>query len=119
MLLVAPSLVFAQEPAKPDNTRVNKRDTKPGQATADQQKENMSDREMARRIRRAVVSDKSLSTYAHNVKIIAQNGKVTLKGPVHSEDEKRAVEAKAAEVAGKDNVTDQISVKGDADRSKK
>ena len=46
------------------------------------------------KIRKAVMDDKSLSTYAHNVKIIAQNGKVTLKGPVRSEDEKKMVEQK-------------------------
>jgi hyperosmotically inducible protein len=57
------------------------------------------------------VQDKSLSSYAHNVKIIAQNGMVTLKGPVRSVEEKSAVEAKAAEVAGADKVTSQLEVK--------
>ena len=66
-----------------------------------------------RKIRRAVVADKSLSTYAHNIKIISEGGKVTLKGPVHTEDEKKAVEAKATEVAGVGNVTNEITVKGD------
>jgi osmotically-inducible protein OsmY len=68
--------------------------------TADQQKEDQSDRELARQIRRAIVQDKSLSTYAHNVKVVAQGGTVTLKGPVKSEEEKAAIEKKAAEVAG-------------------
>jgi osmotically-inducible protein OsmY len=57
------------------------------------------------------VKDKSLSTYAHNVKIITQNGQVTLRGPVRSEEEKRAVEAKAAEVAGDNKVTSELDVK--------
>jgi osmotically-inducible protein OsmY len=113
--------VYAQDSTKPDNTSVNKRDRAKGEPTADQQKDNKSDREVARDIRRALVADKSLSTYAHNVKIIAENGEVTLKGPVRSEDEKRAVEAKAAEVAGHRNVKSEISVapKGDADRANK
>jgi osmotically-inducible protein OsmY len=64
------------------------------------------------KIRKAVVGDKSLSTYAHNVKIIAKNGKVTLKGPVHTDEESRNIEAKAVEVAGADNVINQITVKG-------
>lgn len=64
-----------------------------------------------RDIRRSIVQDKSLSTYAHNVKIISQNGMVTLKGPVRSEEEKAAVESKAAEIAGKDKVTSQLEVK--------
>ena len=54
----------------------------------------------------------------HNIKIIAQNGTVTLKGPVHSDQEKQAVVAKATEIAGAGNVKDEISVTGDADRSK-
>jgi osmotically-inducible protein OsmY len=67
-----------------------------------------------RKIRRAVVADKSLSTYAHNVKIVAQNGKVTLKGPVHTEDEKKTIDSKATEIAGAGNVDSQITVKGDS-----
>jgi hyperosmotically inducible protein len=59
-----------------------------------------------------VVSDKSLSTDAHNIKIIAQDGNVTLKGPVKSEQEKQAVESKAAEVVGgPDHVKSEIEVK--------
>jgi hyperosmotically inducible protein len=97
---------------KPDNTKVNKRDRKAGEATADQQKTNATDQEMTRKIRRSIMADKSLSTYAHNIKIISQNGAVTLKGPVKSDDEKKAVMAKAVAVAGSaDKVTDQISVK--------
>jgi osmotically-inducible protein OsmY len=56
------------------------------------------------------MADKSLSTYAHNIKIISQNGAVTLKGPVKSDSEKQAVIGKAAAVAGTDRVTDQLSV---------
>ena len=74
------SLAAPQEPAKPDNTKVNKRDRKAGEPTADQQKEKTSDRQLTAKIRRAIMADKSLSTYAHNVKIIVQNGEVTLKG---------------------------------------
>jgi len=58
-----------------------------------------------------VIKDKSLSTYAHNIKIITQNGQVTLKGPVRSEDEKRAIEAKATEVAGENKVTSELNIK--------
>ena len=103
----------AQDAAtKPDNTKVNKRDRSASAVTADQQKVNASDQELTRNIRRSVVADKSLSTYAHNVKIITQNGSVTLKGPVKSDAEKKAVMAKAIEVVGSaDKVTDQISVK--------
>lgn len=100
----------AQQPA-PDNTKVNQRDRNKAEPTADQQKENQPDREIARKIRRSLVQDKTLSTYAHNVKIITQDGMVTLKGPVRSDEEKTAVEAKAAEIAGADKVTSQLEVK--------
>jgi hyperosmotically inducible protein len=81
----------AQTPA--DNTKVDKRDRAAGAVTADQQKENASDREIAQKIRRALMADNTLSTYAHNVKTVAQNGQVTLKGPVRTDDEKQSVEA--------------------------
>ena len=104
---------YAQEPpVKPDNTKTNKRDRNAGEATADQQKMNKADREMSAQIRKSIMADKSLSTYAHNIKVISQDGVVTLKGPVHSEDEKKAIVAKAVEVAGSaDKVNDQITVK--------
>ena len=98
--------------AKPDNTKVNQRDKNPGEATADNQKMNAADRALTAKIRRAVIADKSLSTYAHNVKIISQDGHVTLKGPVRSEDEKKSILSKAAAEAGSSaKVTDQLSIK--------
>jgi len=78
--------------------------------TADQQKNNSSDMEMTRRIRRLIVNDKALSTYAHNIKVITKDGHVTLKGPVNSRKEKEVIAAKATEVAGEGNVTDEIRV---------
>jgi osmotically-inducible protein OsmY len=116
--LLLPSLAgtgYAQstDPSpKPDNTAVNKRDQNPGEATADQQKMNAADRALTAKIRKAVIADKSLSTYAHNVKIISQNGTVTLKGPVHSDDEVKSIMAKATEGAGSpDKIVNQMSVK--------
>jgi len=94
----------------PDNSKVNKRDRDKASPTADQQKMNATDRELARKVRSSIMDDKSLSTYAHNIKIVARDGKVTLKGPVRSEEEKSAIEAKATEVAGAGNVIDEIQV---------
>ena len=102
-----PSAV-AQTPA--DNTKVNTRDRAKGAVTADQQKENITDRKLTQEIRRALIQDKALSTYAHNVKVIAQGGQVTLKGPVRSEEEKQTVESKAVGVAGAGHVTNQMSI---------
>jgi osmotically-inducible protein OsmY len=106
--LLVPVLSGAQ--TAPDHTQVNKRDRAKEAATADQQKENSNDRELTQKIRRALMDDKTLSTYAHNVKVIAQDGQITLKGPVRTEDEKKTVEAKATEVAGAGHVTNQISI---------
>ncbi len=101
---------FAQTP--PDNTKMNKGDGSTGAATADHQKMNASDRKLTADIRKSIMAEKSLSTYAHNVKIISTNGMVTLRGPVRSEEEKKTIVAKAVEVAGgADKVTDQLSVK--------
>ncbi len=99
-----------QQDQQPDNTRMNKGDTSKDATTADQQKMNPNDREMSRKIRAEIMKDKSLSTYAHNVKVITQDGKVTLKGPVRSQDEKTSVEAKAAAIAGDGNVTSEIEI---------
>jgi hyperosmotically inducible periplasmic protein len=107
-LLIPVVSAGAQTPA--DNTKVNKRDRAEGAVTADQQKENASDREIAQKIRRALMADSTLSTYAHNVKIVAQNGQVTLKGPVRTDDEKKSVEAKATEVAGAGRVNNEITI---------
>jgi hyperosmotically inducible protein len=114
LFCVAASLVsYAQaRDTKPDNTKVNKRDRSSGAVTADQQKANAADRNVTKKIRQSVIADKSLSSYAHNVKVISQNGAVTLKGPVKSDDEKKAIVAKAVAVVGSaDKVTDKMSVK--------
>ncbi len=110
ILSAGPVGLNAQQP-QPDNTKTNERDRAKSEPTADQAKNNVSDRELMRNIRKALVDDKSLSTYAHNVKVIAQNGKVTLKGPVRSEEEKNTIEQKAAQVAGPGNVTNELTVK--------
>src|SRR6266567_3412775 len=106
---------YAQDPeqTKPDDTKVNKRDRQKTEPTADQQKENTSDRDLAKKVRQGIVKDKSLSSSAHNVKVIAENGTVTLKGVVHSEDESKAREAKAVEIAGAGDVKNELSVKSE------
>lgn len=92
---------------------MNKQDTgymSPGGVTADQQGESVQDRELTEKIRQAVMKDKDLSMNAHNVKIITVDGVVTLKGPVASEQEKKAVEELATQLAGKDNMKSEINI---------
>jgi hyperosmotically inducible periplasmic protein len=90
-----------------DNTGANKQ----GGTTADQQKNDAADRELAQKIRQSINGDKSLSADAHNVKVIVRNGHVTLKGPVTSEQEKKSIEDKAADLAGPDKITNKLTVK--------
>jgi len=111
LLCIGPAVAQSTADPQSDNTKVNKRDRNPGEATADQQKMNQPDRKITQDIRKSVMADKSLSTYAHNVKIITQNGTVTLKGPVRSDEEKKTIVAKATEVAGAGKVTDELTVK--------
>lgn len=107
--LMAAPIALNQDPQQtpPDNTKQNKGQTDP---TADQQKMNPADRAVTQKIRKAIHEDNTLSTYAHNIKIITQDGKVTLRGPVRSEDEKSNIEAKAVVVAGQGNVTNQLEI---------
>lgn len=98
-----------QQPA-PDNTKTNQGDASKDATTADQQKMNPADRNTTKEIRKSIMQDQSLSTYAHNIKIITQDGKVTLKGPVRSEEDKASIEAKAVAVAGADNVTNKLTI---------
>jgi hyperosmotically inducible periplasmic protein len=92
----------------PDNSATNKAHSK----TADQQSEANSDRMLTKKVRQALIADKSLSTYGHNVKIIAKDGFVTLKGPVNSEQEKQTIASKTESIVGSpDKVANQLTVK--------
>jgi len=103
--------VSAQTTKAPsDNTKTNQRDKNTANPTADQQKGSAADLELTRKIRRSLTQDKNLSTYAKNVKVITQDGTVTLRGPVRSEEEKHAVEAKATEVAGASHVKNELEI---------
>jgi hyperosmotically inducible periplasmic protein len=91
----------------PDNSNQNKDHA----VTADNQANEKSDRLTTQKIRKAIMADKALSTYAHNVKIITSNGAVTLKGPVQSDDEKQKVATEAASVVSADKITNELTVK--------
>ena len=94
----------------PDNTRSNQEDPSNTNQTADQQANNSTDLDIAKRIRRSIMDDKTLSTYGHNVKIVAVSGAVTLNGVVRNDDEKAAIAAKAASVVGRDRVVNDLKV---------
>jgi hyperosmotically inducible periplasmic protein len=109
-MLAAPC-VIAQTTSgvAPDNAKSNKVDSS-NTMTADTQTNNAADLDLTKRIRQSVMADKSLSTYAHNVKIVTVNGSVTLNGVVRSADEKSSIESKAANIAGMNKVTNDLKV---------
>src|SRR4029077_5237943 len=93
-----------------ENTGRNVRDRNEAKKTPGDQSENEADRTITQNIRKAITGDDSLSTNAKNVKIITNDGTVTLRGPVKSEKEKADIEAKAKQVAGVKNVDNQLEV---------
>jgi hyperosmotically inducible periplasmic protein len=91
----------------PDSSGQNKNQS----PNADNQSNAKADRVTTANIRKAIVADKDLSTYAHNVKVITINGAVTLKGPVKSEEEKQKIASDAASVVSADKITNDLTVK--------
>jgi hyperosmotically inducible periplasmic protein len=110
LLFSATMLAGVASAQQPDNTKNNQGDSSAGAMTADKQAQNPADRELTKKIRKSIMRDKTLSTYAQNIKIVTQDGKVTLKGPVRSEDEKADIQAKAVAIAGVDNVSNELEV---------
>jgi hyperosmotically inducible periplasmic protein len=108
-LALAFSLSFgpAMHAQQPDNTAQNKNQS----PTADNQSNAQNDRVLAQQVRKAIVADKDLSTYGHNVKVIVANGQVTLKGPVKSDDEKQKIVSDVSSIAGADKIANQLTVK--------
>lgn len=94
-----------------DNTGVNVRDRGGATDTAQTQPNDAADRKLLAAVRRSVVRDKTLSTSAHNVKIVTKGGVVTLRGPVKSDAEKARIEKLALQIAGVVNVENQLDVK--------
>jgi hyperosmotically inducible protein len=103
----APVSFASARQTAPDNSQQNKHQSE----TADNQSNATADRMTTAKIRKAIISDKTLSLYAHNVKIITINGQVTLKGPVKSEEEKQQITSDVTAVISADNLTNQLTVK--------
>ena len=105
VLLLLIGLTSCEKRPDADNTGRN-----PATPTAGDQSETQADRDITANIRKAVVADDSLSINAHNIKIITANGVVTLRGPVKSEQERMAIEAKAKQVAGVKSINNLIEI---------
>ena len=94
----------------PDNTAVNQRDADGGRKTPIDQNENQADINLTAKIRQQVLDVKDLSIDARNAKIITADGKVTLRGPVKSAEEREMLDRIARAVAGEGNVDNQLEV---------
>lgn len=101
------SLCVAQAP---DNSKMNERDKKMDAPTAETQSNSKADLKMTRLIRHDLMESSTLSTYAKNVKVITQGGRVTLRGPVRSQEEKTAIEVIAKKHAGETMVDNQLEI---------
>lgn len=116
-LLAVPAMAQQTSPEAPvvstsaDNTRVNQRDKSPETVKPTDQPNNKTDIKLAAAVRRSIVSDKSLSMMAHNVKLVAIGGVVTLRGPVKTAEEKTKVAAIVAKVAGVADVNNELDIK--------
>jgi osmotically-inducible protein OsmY len=93
----------------PDNTAINERDQDGATKTPIDQGEG-DDLKTTAKIRERVTGMENLSINAHNVKIITAEGKVTLRGPVASLEEKDAIDKIAKEVAGEENVVNELEI---------
>ena len=108
---LAATSAFAQDASKVDNTKINERDRHGGQTTPFDQPNDAEDIKVAAAVRKAIVSDSSLSTSAHNLKFVASDGTVTLRGPVKDDAEKARVESIVKGVPGVSNIQNQLDTK--------
>jgi hypothetical protein len=100
------------DPTKPvDNSAQNVRDRDSRALTPFKQGNSKEDIQTTTGIRKEILASTGFSVNARNVKIITRNGKVVLRGPVNSMEEKRRVGEIAARLARSENVDNQLEVK--------
>ena len=102
----------ADDKTKPDNTAINERDRSRETQTSGDQSNTSADIKITQAIRQSLMKDSELSTTAKNVKIITNNGQVTLRGPVKNAQEKAKIDQLAKSAAGGAKIDDQLDVKG-------
>jgi hyperosmotically inducible periplasmic protein len=102
----------ADDKTKPDNTAINERDRSRETQTSGDQSNSSTDLKITQAIRQALMKDGELSTTAKNIKIITNNGQVTLRGPVKNAQERTKIDQLARSAAGGAKIVDQLDVKG-------
>ena len=109
---VSLAAIAADDKTKPDNTATNERDRSGETQTSGDQSNSSADLKITQAIRQALVKDSELSMTAKNIKIITDNGQVTLRGPVKNAQEKAKIDQLARSAAGGAKIVDQLDVKG-------
>ena len=109
---VSVAAMAADDKTKPDNTAINERDRSRETQTSGDQSNSSADLKITQAIRQALMKDSELSTTAKNIKIITDNGQVTLRGPVKNAQEKAKIDQLARSTAGGAKIDDQLDVKG-------
>lgn len=109
--VVAANPGTADQTAQADNTKVNERDRGNDTMTPTDQGSSAEDTQITATIRRSMMDDDRLSFAAKNVKVITLNKRVTLRGPVSSDEEKSSIEALAKKANGVSVVDSQLEVK--------
>ena len=109
---VSVAAMAADDKTKPDNTAINERDRSRETQTSGDQSNSSADLKTTQAIRQALMKDSELSTTAKNIKIIANDGQVTLRGPVKNAQEKAKIDQLAKSAAGGVKIDDQLDVKG-------
>ena len=90
-----------------NNAAVNQRDHERATTVPRDQRDDLK---TTQQIRQAVVKDSSLSVQAKNVKIVSEDGRVTLRGPVKTTAERTAIADHAEHVVGAGRVDNQLEV---------
>ena len=109
---VSVAAMAADDKTKPDNTAINERDRSRETQTSGDQSNSSADLKTTQAIRQALMKDSELSTTAKNIKIITNNGQVTLRGPVKNAQEKAKIDQLARSAAGGTKIDDRLDVKG-------
>ncbi len=110
LLSLSTGIALAKDATKADNSEQNKGSTQKDAVTAEKQGNRKSDVEALAEIRKTIVGTDGLSMDAKNAKILYSKGRVTLKGPVVSEDEKNKVEELAKGCAGVTSVKNMLTI---------
>jgi len=107
---VSLAAMAADDKTKPDNTAINERDRSNDTQTSGDQSNSSADLKITQAIRQALMKDGELSTSAKNIKVITENGQVTLRGPVKTAQEKAKVDQLAKSAAGGAPIVNQLDV---------